>query len=98
MSVNVAVVVGSLRKDSFTRKVAKAAIALLVWLVAYVFLIRFFLPVIRKNSAARASSRTAARCSARIVYATARKCHESGKHQCHKALLVRVHASSKTGC
>jgi ATP-binding cassette subfamily B protein len=36
---------------------AKAAIALLVWLVAYVFLIRFFLPVIRKNSAARASSR-----------------------------------------
>ena len=36
---------------------AKAAIALMVWLVAYLFLIRFFLPVIRKNSAARASSR-----------------------------------------
>ena len=36
---------------------AKAAIALMIWLVAYLFLIRFFLPVIRKNSAARASSR-----------------------------------------
>ena len=35
----------------------KAAVALAVWLVAYVFLIRFFLPVIRTNSAARASSR-----------------------------------------
>ena len=36
---------------------AKAAIALMVWLVAYIFLIRFFLPKIRVNSAARASSR-----------------------------------------
>ena len=35
----------------------KAAVALAVWLVAYVFLIRHFLPVIRENSAARASSR-----------------------------------------
>ena len=31
--------------------------ALLVWLVAYIFLIRFFMPMIRENSAARASSR-----------------------------------------
>ncbi|MFN4204126.1 MAG: ABC transporter ATP-binding protein [Tabrizicola sp.] len=36
---------------------AKVATALLVWLVAYIFLIRFFLPMIRVNSAARASSR-----------------------------------------
>lgn len=35
----------------------KAAIALAVWLVAYIFLIRFFMPMIRVNSAARASSR-----------------------------------------
>jgi ATP-binding cassette, subfamily B, bacterial len=35
----------------------KAAVALTVWLVAYIFLIRFFLPKIRVNSAARASSR-----------------------------------------
>ncbi|MFN3575803.1 MAG: ABC transporter ATP-binding protein [Tabrizicola sp.] len=35
----------------------KAAVALAVWLVAYIFLIRFFLPLIRVNSAARASSR-----------------------------------------
>lgn len=33
------------------------ALALLVWLVGYVFMIRFFLPRIRKNSAARASTR-----------------------------------------
>ena len=31
--------------------------ALLVWLVAYILLIRFFMPMIRVNSAARASSR-----------------------------------------
>jgi ATP-binding cassette subfamily B protein len=36
---------------------AKIAVGLLVWLVAYLFLIRFFMPMIRKNSAARASSR-----------------------------------------
>ena len=35
----------------------KIAIALTVWLVVYVLLIRFFLPVIRENSAARAASR-----------------------------------------
>jgi ATP-binding cassette subfamily B protein len=35
----------------------KAAIALAVWLVAYIFLIRYFMPMIRQNSAARASSR-----------------------------------------
>ncbi len=35
----------------------KAAIALAVWLVAYIFLIRYFMPMIRVNSAARASSR-----------------------------------------
>ncbi|MDZ4087720.1 MAG: ABC transporter ATP-binding protein [Tabrizicola sp.] len=35
----------------------KVAAALLVWLVAYIFLIRFFMPMIRTNSAARASSR-----------------------------------------
>lgn len=35
----------------------RAAIALAVWLVAYIFLIRYFMPMIRKNSAARASSR-----------------------------------------
>jgi ATP-binding cassette subfamily B protein len=35
----------------------KIAIALAVWLVAYVLLIRFFLPMIRTNSAARAASR-----------------------------------------
>jgi ATP-binding cassette subfamily B protein len=35
----------------------RAAVALAVWLVASVFLIRFFMPMIRKNSAARASSR-----------------------------------------
>ncbi|WP_225027921.1 ABC transporter ATP-binding protein [Xinfangfangia pollutisoli] len=33
------------------------ALALMVWLVAYVLLIRIFLPKIRENSAARASSR-----------------------------------------
>ncbi|MBA3911132.1 MAG: multidrug ABC transporter ATP-binding protein [Rhodobacter sp.] len=31
--------------------------ALLVWLVAYILLIRYFMPMIRENSAARASSR-----------------------------------------
>jgi ATP-binding cassette, subfamily B, bacterial len=36
---------------------AKVAIALLVWLIAYIWLIRFFMPMVRKNSAARASSR-----------------------------------------
>jgi ATP-binding cassette subfamily B protein len=36
---------------------AKVAVALLVWLVAYIVLIRFFMPMIRVNSAARASSR-----------------------------------------
>lgn len=36
---------------------AKVAIALAVWLAAYVALIRFFLPMVRKNSAARAASR-----------------------------------------
>jgi ATP-binding cassette subfamily B protein len=35
----------------------KAAVALAVWLVAYIFLIRYFMPMIRTNSAARASSR-----------------------------------------
>jgi ATP-binding cassette, subfamily B, bacterial len=35
----------------------RAAIALAVWLVAYIFLIRYFMPMIRVNSAARASSR-----------------------------------------
>ncbi|GAB1361259.1 ABC transporter ATP-binding protein [Rhodobacter sp.] len=35
----------------------KVALALAVWLVAYVLLIRFFLPMIRTNSAARAASR-----------------------------------------
>ncbi len=35
----------------------KIAFALAVWLVAYVGLIRFFLPKVRENSAARASSR-----------------------------------------
>lgn len=35
----------------------RAAVALAVWLVAYVFLIRYFMPMIRENSAARASSR-----------------------------------------
>jgi ATP-binding cassette, subfamily B, bacterial len=35
----------------------RVAGALMVWLVAYIFLIRFFMPMIRKNSAARASSR-----------------------------------------
>ncbi len=33
------------------------ALALMAWLVAYVLMIRFFLPRIRKNSAARASTR-----------------------------------------
>jgi len=36
---------------------ARVALALLVWLAAYILLIRFFMPMIRKNSAARASSR-----------------------------------------
>jgi ATP-binding cassette, subfamily B, bacterial len=36
---------------------AKVALALMVWLVAYIVLIRFFMPMIRTNSAARASSR-----------------------------------------
>ncbi|MDQ2065157.1 ABC transporter ATP-binding protein [Xinfangfangia sp. CPCC 101601] len=36
---------------------AKVALALLLWLVAYLGLIRFFLPKIRANSAARAASR-----------------------------------------
>ena len=35
----------------------KVGLALLVWLVAYILLIRFFLPMIRTNSAARAASR-----------------------------------------
>ncbi len=35
----------------------KIGLALLVWLVAYILLIRFFLPMIRTNSAARAASR-----------------------------------------
>ena len=35
----------------------KVGLALLVWLVAYLLLIRFFLPMIRTNSAARAASR-----------------------------------------
>jgi ATP-binding cassette, subfamily B, bacterial len=35
----------------------RIALALAVWLVAYVFLIRFFMPRIRVNSAARASAR-----------------------------------------
>jgi ATP-binding cassette subfamily B protein len=35
----------------------RVAVALLVWLIAYVWLIRFFMPMVRKNSAARASSR-----------------------------------------
>ncbi len=35
----------------------RVAVALLVWLIAYVWLIRFFMPMIRTNSAARASSR-----------------------------------------
>ena len=35
----------------------KVAAALLVWLVVYIALIRFFMPMVRKNSAARASSR-----------------------------------------
>ena len=33
------------------------AVALLVWLIAYLLMIRFFLPRIRKNSAARAATR-----------------------------------------
>ncbi len=36
---------------------AKVAVALLVWLIAYIWLIRFFMPMVRTNSAARASSR-----------------------------------------
>ena len=36
---------------------ARIALALAVWLVAYVLLIRFFMPRVRVNSAARASSR-----------------------------------------
>jgi ATP-binding cassette, subfamily B, bacterial len=36
---------------------ARIALALLVWLIAYVFLIRFFMPRVRENSAARAASR-----------------------------------------
>jgi ATP-binding cassette, subfamily B, bacterial len=36
---------------------ATVALALMVWLVAYILLIRFFMPMVRKNSAARASSR-----------------------------------------
>ena len=36
---------------------ATIALALAVWLVAYILLIRFFMPRVRKNSAARASSR-----------------------------------------
>jgi ATP-binding cassette, subfamily B, bacterial len=36
---------------------ARIALALLVWLVAYVMLIRFFMPRVRENSAARAASR-----------------------------------------
>ena len=35
----------------------RIALALAVWLVAYIFLIRFFMPRVRVNSAARASSR-----------------------------------------
>src|SRR5690606_11177416 len=35
----------------------KVGLALLVWVVAYILLIRFFLPMIRTNSAARAASR-----------------------------------------
>ncbi len=35
----------------------RMAVALGVWLVAYVALIRFFLPMVRKNSAARAAAR-----------------------------------------
>ena len=43
----------------------KVGLALLVWLVAYILLIRFFLPMIRTNSAARAASR--ARVSGQVV-------------------------------
>ena len=37
---------------------ARVALALLVWLIGYVLLIRFFLPAIRQNSAARAAARS----------------------------------------